>query len=152
MHERDFGQEPQGPERSRHEPRQIEARDILHDPPPERELLAAAIDDPHAKDDVAQRARVRSPRPRQTRRHRAPERRTCAETGRLARKHLARGLQCLPDIGKPGAGARGDHEFRRIVIHDARIGACVEHVADARLAIEVLGPAAPDGRSEYPGG
>jgi len=46
------------------------------------------------------------------------------------------------DFGELRAAARGDHEFRGLVGHDAVVAARIEHLAFERLAVEILGAAA----------
>ena len=76
-------------ERAGHQPRDVEARDVLHHPPAEREVVAAAVDDAHAEDEVAHRARIGAPRSGEPRRDRAAQRRAGAEVRRLEAEHLA---------------------------------------------------------------
>ena len=92
--ERDFGQHAERPQRARHEPRQIETRDVLHHRGrrtrgPRRDRRTSA-----------RRGRCRASRPRRVgavpkvrRRTAPPSVAFAAESRRLARQHLARRAQ-----------------------------------------------------------
>src|SRR5690606_18491653 len=49
----------------------------------------------------------------------------------------------LLELAERGSAARGEDELRRLVGHDAGVAAGVEDLALGRVAIEVLGAAAP---------
>ena len=146
--ERYVEQHAEGAERSRHQPCDVESRHVLHHPAAERQVVAPAIEDAHAEDEVAHRAAVGPARPGEAGGDAPAKGRrrgvTRIETRRLERQHLSGRARCLLDVVERRPGACGHHKLGRIVVDDAGVAARVEHVARDRLAVEILGAAAPD--------
>ena len=132
--ERDFGEDAERAERAGHEPRHVEARDVLHHAAAERQVLAAAVEDPHAEHEVAHRAGVGAPRPGQPAATAPPSVAPSPKCGGSnASIWPARAHRRARSSRERRAGARRDHELGRIVVDDAGVGVRVEHVAGERL-------------------
>ena len=66
------------------------------------------------------------------------------KTRRLKSQHLVFCRECRANFTQGRASTRGDDQFGRVVVDDAAVGACVEHVARRSLAVPVFGAAAFD--------
>ncbi len=137
--ERDLEHDPQRAQRSGNEPRHVEAGDVFHDPAAKRQVVAAAVEQAHAQDEIAHRPGVRPPRSRQSGGDAAAERRRRAELRRLESEHLPGAAQRLDDRAERCAAARGDDELGRIVVDDAGVAERLERAP----------PAAPGRRSPW---
>ena len=151
--ERNLGDHAERAHRTGHQACDVEARDVLHHPTAEREVVAAPVDDADPQHEVARRPGIRATRTRQARGDRAAERRAGAETRRLEGEHLPCRRHRRIDLVERRARPRGDDELRRLVLDDAGVGPRVERLAARRLAEERLGaPAANRERSARRGG
>ncbi len=96
----------------------------------------------NAQHEVAGGAGVRASRTRQAGGEAAAEGRAASEMRRFEGEHLAVRVEQGLDFREWRAGARGQHEFLRLVVGDAREGAGAEHFALVRVAVEGLAAAA----------
>src|SRR4029450_11639259 len=119
------------------------------------EVLAFAVENAHAKDEIAYRAGMRTARTGQTSGNATAEggarwRSTVhTEMRRFEGEHLIGFGHCCIDLGQRCSGASGDHELSRIVVDDAGVCAGLEHVTGQRLTVEILAAAATDSERAF---
>ena len=142
--ERDFGDHAQRALRARHQPRDVEPRDVLHHAATEGEMHAIAVDHADAQHEVAHRTRIGPAWPRKPRGDRAAQRRPRSEVRRLECKHLPFARQRRLELGQRRAGERGDDQLRGRVVDNAAQRPRVERLAGNRIAVERLAAAATD--------
>ncbi len=142
--ERDLGQHTERAERARHQPRHVEACDVLDHLAAEGQRFAGAVDDAHAEDEIAHGAGMRAPGTREACRDDAGERRVGAVVRRLECKHLSvRGERVL-DFGERRRSTRRHDELPGRVCDDAAKRANVQRIARERFPVEILRAAAVD--------
>ncbi len=131
-------------QRTGQQARHVVAGHVLHYLPAEVQHLAFSIHQHRAEHEIARRARRRSARAGQAAGNRAAYRGAGAEVRRLEGQHLTLIGQRRFDFGQGRAAARRDHEFGRVVVHDAPIGRHIERLSHRRVAIPILGAARHD--------
>ena len=125
--DRDLGHRRERSPGAREQLAEVVAGDVLDHPPARLEHLAAAADRAHAEKMVARGACLEAARTREIGRHAAAERRPVglraeqrSEIRRLEGENLAVLRQPGCDLGKRGAGPRGEHQLLRLVKRDPR--------------------------------
>ena len=95
---------------------------FLNTCPPKRSTCPRPSSKRHAQNAVAHRTGEWSPRTRESGGNHAADRARFAEARRLEREPLAMLGEPRPDLGERRAGARGHHQFGRLVVDDAERG------------------------------
>ena len=119
-----LGQEAERAMRPALQLREIEAGDVLHHPAAGLDRLARAVDETHADQVVADRARREAPRPGAVGSHEPADGRLAARAveramvHRLDRQPLAAAVEFRFEHRDRRSGASRDHEFRRFVERD----------------------------------
>ena len=129
-------------ERAGDDARDVVAGDVLDHLAAEVHQLAAAREQGHAEQVIAQGAGAHPGRPRQAGGDHAADGRAGAEVRRLEGEALAMLGELGLERGDAHAGGRGDDQLGRLVLARAVEAAQVELVAVRRLAVEVLAAAA----------
>ncbi len=147
--ETDIQQDAERSEGADHESRDIVSGDVLHHLAAETQHLGAPGQHPRAQHQIARRAPVGSCRTGETAGDGAAEGGVGTvrggEMGRLEGQHLTLLGQGRLDRVQGRPGARGDHQFLRLVVEDARVLGQPQRFTSRDSAQECLG-AIPDQR------
>ena len=142
--ERNFGQHAQGSERTGHEARNVEPRDVLDHLPAERKRFAGAVDDARAEHEIANGTGVRPAGSGEAGCHDTAERRAGSMMRRLEGEELVALRERILDFRKRRAGQCSDDQFAGRVGDDPGQFTNIERFACGGLAVEVLRPATAD--------
>ena len=130
---------------SRHQAREVVARDVFHDLAAKGQDVAFAVEEAHAQHEVPDCAGVGAARSRLGGSHRAAESVGVPEAGRFEGEHLGALFERRLDLAQGGSAARGDHELGGLVADDAAVSADVQRAGLGRAPEKSLAAAADDG-------